>query len=100
LQTKLQEKINIINLNKPTNDDIRLMFIGIITEACEALENTNWKPWKKQSQLNIQNFQKEIIDLWHFVINLTIISGLNSETLYNNFLEKNIINKKRQDNEY
>lgn len=79
---------------------VRLMFIGIITEACEALEETNWKPWKQGRAVDINKFRKEIIDLWHFVINLTLDSGMDAEELIRQFKDKNKINNKRQEDRY
>jgi len=79
---------------------VRLMFIGIITEACEALEETDWKPWKQPTSQNTNAFQKEIIDIWHFLINLTLDSGMDAQELVRRFKIKNKINKERQEERY
>ena len=49
LQKKLQNKLgySFIEFN---NEYFNLMFIGAITELCEMLEKTKWKPWKKSSK--------------------------------------------------
>ena len=79
---------------------IRLSFIGIITEACEALEETNWKPWKKPQDKDEEKFKEEIVDIWHFLINLTLASGMNAEELMRRFKSKNSINTRRHKEKY
>jgi len=98
-QIILQEKIGF-NPIIYKQEYINLMAMGIITETCEALEQTKWKPWKTSAQINKKELQNEIIDIWHFLINLTLASGLNPETLFNKFMDKHKINIKRQENGY
>ena len=105
IQTSFQKRVRNGSEYIPTSliQHARLMFIGIITEACEALETLDWKPWKKNTGVDIRasdNFKKEIIDLWHFVINLTLTSGMDVEEVVRRFKEKNKINIKRQEDKY
>jgi len=81
-------------------DYFKDMFIGCITELCEVIENTAWKPWKKSSKTDLIKTRKELIDVWHFLINLSISAGLTPETIFNEFIKKNEINNRRQDNGY
>ena len=101
LQRALQKKIDFSNM--PLIQYIRLMFIGIVTEACEAIEQTDWKPWKQSTGVNpgqSKNFKKEIIDIWHFLINLTIASGMDADNVLEMFRAKNKINIERQERKY
>lgn len=95
LQKQLQKKLgyDFLEFN---NEYFNLMFIGAITELCEMLENTKWKPWKKSSINNIKEIQKELIDVWHFLINLTLACNLEPNELYYEFINKNQENKERQ----
>lgn len=77
-----------------------LMYTGCITELCEMIELTPWKPWKKSMQLDNKHLQEEVIDLWHFVINITMCCGLGPCDLFKLFKEKNKKNNRRQDNGY
>lgn len=97
MQKVLQQKIGI---DISSTQFRRLMFIGVITEACEAIEQTGWKPWKVSDELQMEEFQKEIIDLWHFVINLTISAGMSTGELYKMYAAKHEINLKRQEESY
>ncbi len=76
------------------------MTMAAIDELMEAIRETPWKPWKKQQTLNAENFKAEIIDLWHFVINLSLAAGFDAQSLHTNFIIKNKENHKRQDNDY
>lgn len=102
LQLKFQARVRKERDYKymPWIEHVRLMFIGIITEACEVLEETNWKPWKKHRLINDEKLKEEIIDLWHFVINLTIASDMNAREVIKRFKEKNKVNIKRQEDKY
>lgn len=101
LQRNLQKKIDFTDIS--LIQYIRLMFIGIVTEACEAIEQTDWKPWKKDTGVNTatsENFKEEIIDIWHFLINLTLASGMDADDVIQKFKAKNKINIKRQEDKY
>lgn len=99
LQRKLQERLGQKYLEFD-NEHFNLMFIGAITELCEMLENSKWKPWKKSSINNIKEIQNELIDVWHFIINLSLACNLDTETLVKKFIEKNKENNRRQKNGY
>ena len=96
-QYKLQKKLNYSLNNKNARV---IMILAAIDELTEALREIPWKPWKKHQKFNSKKFQEEIIDLWHFVINLSIAGNMNAEDVYNKFIYKNNINKKRIKNNY
>lgn len=99
LQKQLQYKLGY-NFLEFDNNYFNLMFIGCITELCEVIENTKWKSWKKSSINDIKKVQKELIDVWHFLINLSIACNLEPNELYCEFLKKNQENNERQKNGY
>ena len=100
MQKRLQKKI--YGSHFPFKQEyVEKMFLGVVTELCESLENTPWKQqWKSSARLDEERFRKEIIDLWHFVINYTMASGMTAEDVYHMFVEKNKENHERQKNEY
>jgi dimeric dUTPase (all-alpha-NTP-PPase superfamily) len=101
-QRELQERLK--TPLKPEDpgyqENIRVMTLAAIDELMEALRETPWKPWKKQQVLNPDNFKKELIDAWHFLINLSLLAGMGSEELYNLYMGKNQENFKRQESGY
>ena len=108
LQTKLQERVaGDINSLVHNQDYINLNLLACYDELGEIMRETAWKNpnkikygWKKGQELNKENFKEEIIDLWHFLINLTISSGMNEDELFNRYCSKNKENHNRQDNNY
>jgi dimeric dUTPase (all-alpha-NTP-PPase superfamily) len=77
-----------------------MMSLALIDEIMEALRETPWKPWKKQQEFHQEKFKEELIDCWHFLINLTLASGMDAQELYDKFVNKNNENFKRQKNNY
>lgn len=103
LQKKLEKAIGAVIFNEDGNPNqlfILLSFVGIITEACEALENTPWKPWKKSMVYNQREFKKELIDLLHFVFNLCIVADMGPEEIYQMYSDKHKTNMKRNEKGY
>ena len=98
LQRALQKKIDFTGMT--LIQYIRLMFIGVVTEACEALEETNWKVWKQPKIINNDKFKDEIIDIFHFLINMCLAANMNAEEVIQRFTKKNKTNFKRQEKKY
>lgn len=98
--------IKQINFQQKLNNDIhsiefkRIMTLSCIDELMEALRETPWKPWKKDKTYHQDKFKEELIDAWHFLINLSLASGMTSDDVYNKFMEKNKENIRRQNNGY
>ena len=109
LQEKFQKRLG--NLPFESLHD-RQYFINLMTLACtdellEALRNTSWKNpdviaygWKRTQQYQEKEFKEELIDVWHFLINLSLAADLTSQELYDSFIIKNKENNKRQDEQY
>jgi dimeric dUTPase (all-alpha-NTP-PPase superfamily) len=102
MQERFQNRTgNMPTINHGLNIEyVKDMSLAAISEVMEALRETPWKPWKKKQEYNQENFQKEIIDLWHFVINLSIASGMDYKELYKKFVDKNKINIERHKKGY
>jgi len=96
-QTNLQEKLgNDVNSQAFINE----MILCTVDELMEALRETPWKSWKKNQELHTEKFKEEIIDIWHFIINLSLASGMGPQEVYDRFINKNKINIKRQEDNY
>jgi dimeric dUTPase (all-alpha-NTP-PPase superfamily) len=76
------------------------MTLAAVDELMEALRETPWKSWKKNQELNKEAFKEELIDVWHFLINLSLAAGMTSEEVYVRFLCKNKINENRKKEGY
>jgi len=84
----------------PNQNFVNLNYIGVITEASEALEKTPWKPWKDSMRYNRIEFQKELIDIFHFLMNLFLAAGMEPQDVYRMYKQKHIKNMKRQERGY
>jgi hypothetical protein len=69
---------------------------ALVHEAIELQRETNWKWWKKDKIIDNEKLQEEIIDLWHFLIQLSIESGFDPQILISKYKEKNKENTGRQ----
>ncbi len=75
---------------------IFMLSTALVHETIELQRETNWKWWKKESQMNNHKIQEEIIDIWHFLIQISIEAGLDSKKLVEKYIEKNQENLNRQ----
>ena len=99
LQIEFQKKLH--NENIVFNQEfISFQTLACIDELMEALRETNWKPWKKHQNFNIDNFRDELIDAFHFMVNLCLASGLTADYMYELFIMKNKLNNERHENDY
>ena len=96
-QAELQKKYG---LDITTQEFRNNCTLALIAEAMEALDETPWKYWKKNQSYNEDLFKKEIVDIWHFLIALSMSAGLTAEDVYTLYVNKNEENKKRHDEGY
>ncbi len=68
-------------------------------EGRELREELLWKWWSKD-HLNMQNIKVEIIDQLHFWMSLALTAGLDSQSIFDVYMQKNAINHKRQEEGY
>jgi dimeric dUTPase (all-alpha-NTP-PPase superfamily) len=73
---------------------------SIIHESVELQRETNFKHWKQEKEIDVDKIKSECIDLWHFLIQLSLEVGLTPDDLYKEYLKKNKENRDRQDNGY
>lgn len=65
--------------------------LGIITELGEVLQAyKGWKPWNNSDNYSYDKKQveRELADVWHFVVNLSLSLGYNSDEVKKMFDEK------------
>jgi dimeric dUTPase (all-alpha-NTP-PPase superfamily) len=109
-QRHLMQKLNVPFAQTPVDfiknetiltDTFKEYLMALIGELTEVLQELNWKPWKKtRKQVDLEKFHTEIVDCWHFLLELSIIAGLDSSKIYNLYLNKNQVNLSRQSSGY
>ncbi len=79
---------------------IFMLSSALLHEVVELQRETGWKWWKTDKGIKDQRVKEEVIDLWHFLIQLSIEVGLDPELLVSKYIEKNKENTKRQQQGY
>lgn len=104
LQAKLQSETygkDISKLNtREKIEAYRINMMALQDELHESLDEMSWKPWAKAEYFNDDRVQQELVDAWHFFMNLMIISGMDAEKLHLRYLAKRKVNIKRQEDGY
>lgn len=105
-QKELQEKVGI---GFESIQSIKDMTLSAVIELSESMQELNWKPWSEKARKAIENdnlfkdqkkYQEELVDVWHFLVYLTIASGMSADDLYKAYCHKNDINHVRQETGY
>lgn len=77
---------------------------ALIVELSEALAEVGWKPWASSRHINYEAFVKEMVDAWHFFLNMMLAAAaLSQHPVYDiagafdqGYMEKNAKNLQRQ----
>lgn len=85
---------------KDTSGQVSALCTAAIHELIELQRLTNWKWWKKPSELDVQLAREECIDVWHFLIQLSITLDMKPDDIIHEYRKKNRINHKRQEEGY
>jgi dimeric dUTPase (all-alpha-NTP-PPase superfamily) len=106
LQKGLQEKLGNTNIlyNQPY---LNLNFLAITCELMEAMAETQWKNpttvsfgWKISQEFHKEKLQEELVDVFHFYVNLCLAAGLTPQDLFLKYMDKNKINHERKETNY
>ena len=72
-----------------------------IEELYEAINRLKNKPWKQTDvSTDVEKFKEELADMWHFLIELHILAGIDAEEIFRSYFRKTFINVNRQQNGY
>lgn len=77
-------------------DQIRTNILAATDELHEVLRETGWKPWATSNHINLLAAREELVDVFHFILNLALILGLDSEDITDLYIQKRDLNIKRQ----
>lgn len=83
----------------PTEERIQFiknMVLALTDELHELLGETGWKPWATNKFIHNHEYRKELIDAWHFFMNLMIVVGMTTDELYEGYFAKREVNIQRQ----
>ncbi len=75
---------------------IRWNVLALEDELHEALAETGWKPWAKSQHINRDAYVSELVDAFHFLMNLMLIVDCDADEFLKKYFEKRGINQARQ----
>ena len=75
---------------------IRWNMLALSDELHEALAEVGWKPWAKSKHINRDAYVSELVDAFHFLMNLMLVVDCEAEEFLDKYFEKRGINEKRQ----
>lgn len=99
-QRRLQEDSYGFNFDTMTEEE-RVLFardqiLALLDEAHEALAEIGWKPWATSRHMNRDAFVSELVDAWHFLMNLLLAAQVKPHEFFSLYIAKNEKNAKRQ----
>lgn len=107
LQYKLFKKDTLMLNDTDGQKFINLNCLAIIDEIMEALRETRFKNpnyikfgWKKTQKLNNEKFKEELVDVFHFFVNLCLVSGMDANELHERYMKKRTENLRRNKDGY
>jgi len=87
-------------------DFMRWNAFALDDEIHEAMAEVGWKPWATSRHINHDAFMKEMVDAWHFFMNMLLCGcqGMTPAEIADEFtrryIEKNAKNAQRQEEGY
>lgn len=102
LDAQHQLQINSFGNDPKTLDDeaklewIRWNMLALMDELHEALAETGWKPWAKSKHVARDAYVSELVDAFHFLMNLMLVVDCDADEFLAKYFEKRGINVQRQ----
>lgn len=75
---------------------IKDMKLAADAELQEFLDETGWKPWATSRHVNEEAAQGELVDVFHFFMNLCMAVNMTPDMLFEKYKAKRTKNQKRQ----
>lgn len=79
---------------------IKDMHIALTDELHEMLAETSWKPWQSAEYINTDAAKGELVDAFHFFMNLCMAVDMDATELFEKYQAKRLKNIKRQEEGY
>lgn len=99
-QNALQLTAYGIDFSRMTDEEkieqIKTNVLALTDELHEALAEVGWKPWASSRHINTEALRGELIDAYHFMMNLMLIAGMDEDMVSRMYNEKHQRNKDRQ----
>ena len=110
IQNALQDRLGTWKKIENESDKqqfVNQMILAVVEEAIETLKKSPYKNpsfvkfgWKTTQVWDEKMFKMELIDIFHFIMNLSLAVGMNADEFFQVYCDKNKENHERQDNGY
>lgn len=105
LQGDLQKKAYGMHPTDIVDDEEKIQFIkdmklALDDEMSEFMAEIGWKPWATSRHINQEAAQGELVDVFHFFMNLCMGVGMTPDELFSKYKAKRLKNIKRQEDGY
>lgn len=104
---KLQEELNQrIGVNtREMDDEEQAKWLlnysrAMQQEMAELIDSVPWKWWAKYQEFDKQNAKVEVVDMFHFLVSMAQVLGMEASDIYEAYLKKNKVNHNRQESGY
>lgn len=77
-------------------DYVRTCTLALGAELHEALDEIGWKPWATSQHFNRDAYVSELVDAWHFLMNLLLVADVSGDEFMLKYRAKLEKNRKRQ----
>ncbi len=85
------------NIKKFTKEEwMQKQTLAMLSELSELIDEVNFKWWKNPKKIDETKIKGELVDILHFFVSMCLIYDMNSEELYDMYMEKNKENFDRQ----
>ncbi len=72
------------------------MVFALEDELHELMDEVGWKPWATSRHINYEAAKGELVDAWHFLMNLMLVLGMSPQELEARYMAKRAKNAQRQ----
>ncbi len=70
--------------------------LAMLSELAELIDEVNFKWWKNEKPVDVDNVKNELVDILHFFVSMCLKTGMSAEELHQRYLDKNKENFARQ----
>ena len=76
------------------------MRLALEAELQEAMDEMGWKIWATSNHWTEDAVKGELVDAWHFFMNLLLVADMTPEELFERYMKKHNVNVVRQEHGY
>jgi len=104
MQKELNQRIGVAEFSTMPEEEQTKWILNycraMTQELAELTDSVPWKWWAKYQKFDKQNARVEVVDLFHFLISLAQVLGMDADDVHKVYTEKNKVNHDRQESGY